>query len=174
MNIYADLLPKNQFDQIFSEVSGNWFPWYYFEKSVTEPKMKYKRKNMAHFAQLDSKDIVINVIVVNNDAIDNLPFPQSEPVGIAFCQELYGANTIWAQTSYNGNFRYNYAGAGHTYIPSAQPNGAFVAPPIFPSWVLNTSTYQWQAPIPYPNDGKNYYWDEATLSWVPADPAPVP
>lgn len=121
---------------------------------------------MAHFAQLDSSNIVLRVDVVNNETIDNLPFPQSEPVGVAFCKSLYGDDTIWVQTSYNANFRYNYAGMGFTYDPTAQPSGAFIPPPIFPSWVLNTNTYQWEAPIPYPNDGKTYYWDESTQSWV--------
>jgi len=121
---------------------------------------------MAHFAQLDEHSIVLQVIVVSNDTINNLPFPESEPVGIAFCQSLFGADTKWAQTSYNANFRYNYAGIGYTFEPVAQPNGAFIAPKPYPSWLLNTNTFQWEAPVPYPNDGKMYYWDEATQSWV--------
>jgi len=121
---------------------------------------------MAHFAQLDEHSIVLQVIVVGNDTINNLPFPESEPVGVAFCKSLFGADTIWAQTSYNANFRYNYAGIGYTFDPVAQPNGAFIAPKPYPSWLLNTNTFQWEAPVPYPNDGKMYYWDEATQSWV--------
>jgi len=118
---------------------------------------------MAHFAQLDNASIVTQVIVVNNATIDNLPFPESEPVGIAFCQSLYGPDTIWAQTSYNASFRYNYAGIGFTFDVTAQ---AFIPPKPYPSWLLNTTVYQWEAPVPYPDDGKMYYWDEATLSWV--------
>ena len=72
---------------------------------------------MAHFAQLDENNNVILVIVVNNDVIQNLEFPDSEPLGIEFCQSLYGANTIWKQTSYNGSFRGMYAGVGCTYDP---------------------------------------------------------
>ena len=121
---------------------------------------------MAHFAQLDEHNIVLQVIVVSNDTIDNLPFPESEPIGVAFCQSLLGADTRWAQTSYNANFRYNYAGIGYTFEPVANPNGAFIPPKPYPSWLLNTNTFQWQAPVPYPNDGKDYYWDEATQSWV--------
>lgn len=121
---------------------------------------------MAHFAQLDEHSIVLQVIVVSNDTINNLPFPESEPVGVAFCKSLFGADTIWAQTSYNANFRYNYAGIGYTFDATPSPNGAFIAPKPYPSWLLNTSTFQWQAPVPYPNDGKMYYWDEATQSWV--------
>ena len=118
---------------------------------------------MANFAQLNEESIVTQVIVVNNATIDNLPFPESEPVGIAFCQSLYGPDTIWAQTSYNASFRYNYAGIGFTFDVTAQ---AFIPPKPYPSWLLNTTIYQWEAPVPYPDDGKMYYWDEATLSWV--------
>ena len=121
---------------------------------------------MAHFAQLDQNNTVLQVIVVNNDSINNLPFPESEPVGVAFCKSLYGDNTTWAQTSYNGTFRYNYAGIGYLFDSNPQPYGAFIAPKPYPSWLLNTGTYQWQAPVPYPTDGNVYYWDEQTLSWV--------
>jgi hypothetical protein len=108
-------------------------------------------------------DIVEDVIVINNDDINNEPFPASEPIGVAFCQSLYGADTQWAQTSYNASFRYNYAGLGYVLDKTA---GAFIAPKPYPSWLLNTDTYQWQAPVPYPNDGKIYDWDEQTQTWV--------
>ena len=123
---------------------------------------------MAYFAQLDSSSLVTQVIAVNDATIDNLPFPESEPVGVAFCQSLYGPDTVWKQTSYNANFRKNYAGIGFTYDPVLD---AFIAPKPYPSWLLNTTTCKWEAPVPYPTDGKKYYWDEATLSWV-AYPAP--
>jgi hypothetical protein len=118
---------------------------------------------MASFAQLNENSIVIDVIVVNNDTIDNLPFPESEPVGVAFCQSLYGSTTVWKQTSYNANFRKNFAGIGYTYDPVLD---AFIPSQPYPSWLLNTTTCQWQAPVPYPNDGKKYVWDETTQSWV--------
>ena len=121
---------------------------------------------MAYFAQLDEHSIVLQVIVVGNDTINNLPFPESEPVGVAFCKSLFGADTIWAQTSYNANFRYNYAGIGYTFDATPTPNGAFIPPKPYPSWLLNTNTFQWEPPVPYPNDGKMYYWDEETQSWV--------
>ena len=125
---------------------------------------------MANFAQLDESYIVTEVVVVNNETIDNLPFPESEPVGVAFCQSLFGLTTIWKQTSYNANFSKNYAGIGFTYDPVLD---AFIAPQPYPSWLLNTATCQWEAPVPYPNDGKRYRWDEATLSWVEV-PTPKP
>lgn len=125
---------------------------------------------MAHFAQLDGSYIVTQVIVVSNETIDNLPFPDSEGIGVAFCQSLFGSATNWKQTSYNANFRKNYAGVGYNYDPVLD---AFIPPKQYPSWLLNTTTCQWEAPVPYPNDGKTYVWDEATLSWVEV-PAPTP
>ena len=118
---------------------------------------------MAHFAKLDDQNIVIDVNVVNNETINNLPFPESEPVGVAFLTDWSGGYSNWKQTSYNASFRKNYAGIGYTYDATLD---AFVAPKPFPSWLLNTSTCQWQAPIPYPTDGKMYSWDEETQSWV--------
>jgi hypothetical protein len=118
---------------------------------------------MAHFAKLDTNNVVTEVIVVNNAVIQNLPFPESESIGVEFCQSLYGANTLWKQTSYNASFRKNYAGFGYSYHADID---AFVAPQPYPSWILNTDTAQWEAPVPYPTDGKMYFWDEPTLSWI--------
>ena len=128
---------------------------------------------MAHFAELDQDNIVLQVIVVGNDSINNLPFPESEPVGIAFCQSLLGPDTRWAQTSYNANFRHNYAGIGYTFDPTPSPNGAFIPPKPYPSWLLDTNTFQWQSPVPYPTDGGIYEWDEETQSWVLVPTEPV-
>lgn len=118
---------------------------------------------MAHFAKLDEHNVVLDVNVVDNNVIDNLPFPESEPVGVQFLTEWSGGYTNWRQTSYNGSFRKNYAGLGYTYSTDLD---AFIPPKPYPSWLLNTNTCQWQPPIPYPNDGKQYIWDEATQSWV--------
>lgn len=115
---------------------------------------------MAHFAQLDDQNTVLQVIVIhNNELMDN--GIESEAKGIAFCQSLFGGN--WVQTSYNGNIRKNYAGTGFTY--DSQRN-AFIPPKPFPSWVLDEATCRWEAPVPYPTDGKWYTWDEATQQWV--------
>lgn len=113
---------------------------------------------MAHFAQLNENNIVLQVIVVSND---DAP---TEAAGIIFCQSLLGADTRWVQTSYNGNFRVRYAGIGCTYNVALD---AFIAPQPYPSWTLNTTTCDWEPPVPYPDDGKPYVWDEETLSWVP-------
>jgi hypothetical protein len=118
---------------------------------------------MAHFAKLDDSNIVLEVNVLDNEVIDNLPFPESEPIGIEFLTEWSGGYTNWLQTSYNNNFRGNYAGIGSTYDPIRD---AFIPPQPYPSWLLNETTCQWEPPVPYPTDGKNYYWDETTLSWV--------
>jgi hypothetical protein len=118
---------------------------------------------MANFAKLDDQNIVIDVNAVANAVIDDLPFPESEPVGIAFLTEWSSGYTNWKQTSYNGNFRKNLAGIGYTYDSTLD---AFIAPKPYQSWLLNTNTCQWQAPVPYPTDGKNYYWNEETQQWV--------
>lgn len=121
---------------------------------------------MAHFAQLDENDTVLQVIVVSNETLGDLPFPESEAPGIAFCKELLGADTMWAQTSYNASFRYNYAGIDFKFDRNAVPNGAFVPPQPYPSWILDVNIYRWEPPVPYPSDGQLYVWDEATQSWV--------
>lgn len=72
---------------------------------------------MAHFAQLDQNNQVVQVIVVHNNELLDDNGQESESKGIAFCQSLYGANTQWRQTSYNGNFRGCFAGIGYHYDP---------------------------------------------------------
>jgi hypothetical protein len=111
---------------------------------------------MAHFAKLNSQNVVEQVIAVhNNDAPD-------EATGIAFLSSIFGEAT-WKQTSYNGRIRKNYAGIGYTY--DAQRD-AFIPPQPFPSWTLVEDTCQWTAPVAMPTDGKMYLWDETTLSWT--------
>lgn len=68
---------------------------------------------MAHFAKIGKSNIVEEVIVVSNDVVGNLPFPESEPLGQEYCTNLLGG--FWIQTSYNNNFRGIYAGPGYTY-----------------------------------------------------------
>lgn len=112
---------------------------------------------MAHFAQLDGNNLVTQVIVVDNADILDGDGNESEAIGVSFCQALLGANTVWKQTSYNGNFRKNYAGIGFTYDAARD---AFICPKPHNSWTLNESTCQWEAPLAYPDDGIAYYWDE--------------
>ena len=118
---------------------------------------------MAHFAQINEDNIVGMVLVVNNDIVNNLPFPESEQLGIDFLRATFKDNARWKQTSYNGNFRKNYAGLGFIYDPVRD---AFIPPKPYPSFVFDENTCQWTPPVPYPNDGNLYIWDEATQSWV--------
>lgn len=71
---------------------------------------------MAHFVKING-NVCGEVIVVNNEVLENKSFPESEPIGIAFCKSLYGSDTEWLQTSYNANFRGRYAGPGSIYDP---------------------------------------------------------
>ena len=107
--------------------------------------------NMAHFAEIDSQNIVQRVIVV----------PDSEEAnGAAWCANLLGGS--WVQTSYNGRIRKNYAGIGFTYDATRD---AFIPPKPYPSWVLNEATCRWDAPVPMPPGGP-WVWDESTESWI--------
>ena len=109
---------------------------------------------MSHFAKVEN-GVVTQVIVAEQDVIDS---------------GLFG--TGWVQTSYNTHggqhpegrpLRKNYAGIGFTYDATRD---AFIPPKLFASWVLNENTCLWDAPIPCPDDGKEYIWDEPTTSWV--------
>ena len=116
---------------------------------------------MAHFAEIDSNNVVLRVIVVSNADTSDANGVEKEYIGKAFCERLFGGN--WVQTSYNANFRKNYAGIGHTYDATRD---AFIAPkPEDGTWVLNEVTCQWERPHAMPKDGKSYIWDEATQSW---------
>jgi len=103
---------------------------------------------MAHFAKLDNNKVVTEILVAEQDFIN------SGAMGDAF---------RWVQTSYNNNFRKNYAGIGFTYDITRD---AFIPPKIFSSWVLNETTCQWEAPVAYPDDGKIYEWYEPTTEWT--------
>lgn len=126
---------------------------------------------MAHFAQLDENNVVTQVIVVANAELIDADGRESEAKGIAFCQSLFGADTRWVQTSYNGNIRKRYAGIGYTFYPDLD---AFVTPrpEQYPSWGLDSQTAEWVPPIPRPTDTV-YIWDEPSVSWV-AVPQPYP
>ena len=84
---------------------------------------------MAHFAQLNG-NTVSQVIVVNNEVIGNAAGLDGEALGIAFCQSLFGADTQWAQTSYNANFRGKYAGVGDTFDGTNFISPEVLTPPV--------------------------------------------
>ena len=126
---------------------------------------------MAHFAKLDQNNIVVTVNVVHNNEllIDGV---ENEQKGINFLNTLFNTSDNWKQTSYNTQggvhklggtpFRKNYAGIGYTYNESKD---AFIPPQPYSSWTLNNDTCQWEAPVAYPDDGKEYQWNEETTSW---------
>jgi hypothetical protein len=120
---------------------------------------------MAHFAKLDGNNVVLAVHVVNNDVI-TVDGAESEQAGIDFLAGLHGHNK-WKQTSYNGNFRKNYAGIGFTYD---EGRDAFIPAQPYSSWTLNETTCQWECPIPYPEDGKRYAWFEPNQQWIEVVP----
>lgn len=117
---------------------------------------------MAHFAQLNENNIVTQVIVVsNNDCM--LDGVENETIGVLFCKSLFGQNTVWKQTSYNGKIRKNYAGIGFTYNSELD---AFIPPKPFNSWLFDEVTCTWVPPVPKPDTENVYFWDESTISWV--------
>lgn len=124
---------------------------------------------MAHFAEIDQFGKVKRVIVVSNEDTSDASGVEKEHIGAAFCERLFGGT--WKQTSYNANFRKNYAGIGYSFDAGRD---AFIPPQPYPSWVINENTCQWQAPVAMPEDAntgeppKRYQWNEATTSWVEA------
>ena len=117
---------------------------------------------MAHFAKLGTGNIVEQVIVVNNEELLDENGIEQEQKGIDFCKLLFGEDTNWVQTSYNSSFRKNYAGIGFSYD---QTKDVFIQPKPYDSWILNETTCNWETPIPMPQDGNFYEWNEETLSW---------
>jgi hypothetical protein len=121
---------------------------------------------MAHYAELDSNNVVKQVIVVSNADTSTAQGEEKESIGIAFCERLIGGT--WVKTSYNATIRKNYAGIGYTYDKNRD---AFIPPKPFNSWVLNESTCLWDAPVAYPTDvgtqdaPKMYTWNEETIGW---------
>ena len=131
---------------------------------------------MAHFAELNENNEVLRVIVVDDNDTSNSDGEEVEQIGISFLKGLFGNDTNWKQTSYNGNFRVRYAGIGYSYDETLN---AFVPPKPYNSWILNSTTADWEAPITQPEltqeqdeSGYYYYWDETsyqqdnTTGWI--------
>ena len=122
---------------------------------------------MAHFAKLGLENKVLAIHRVHNN------IATTEQAGIDFLNNIHKTNDTWKQTSYNTHggihqlgetpFRKNYAGIGHTYD---ETRDAFIAPKPYSSWTLNEDTCQWEAPVAYPDDSKDYSWNEETISWI--------
>jgi hypothetical protein len=125
-------------------------------------QLRFKGKKMAHYAQLDANNVVIQVIAgIDENTKDGELYYQME------------TGKKWKRTSYNTHggvhtldgtpFRKNYAGIGYTYDFERD---AFIPPKPFNSWVLNENTCLWESPIEYPNDDKRYIWSDETNNWV--------
>jgi hypothetical protein len=135
---------------------------------------------MGYFAKIDENNFVIGVHSVANQVftINNI---EKEKIAADFLNNLHNVNYVWKQTSYNTHggihyqadnntpsqdqskaFRKNYAGIGYYYDSIRD---AFIPPKPFPSWTLNEQSCLWQSPIPYPNDGKIYQWNEEIGNW---------
>ena len=116
---------------------------------------------MAHFAEIDSNNIVTRVLVVSDEDAVN---------GQDFLANQLGLGGTWIQTSYNTiggvhtnggtPLNKNYAGIGYSWDGTG-----FAAPQPFASWTLDKETYLWTAPTPMPTDGKAYSWNEDSKSW---------
>ena len=115
---------------------------------------------MAHFAELDENNTVLQVIVVNNNELLGADGNEYEEKGVQFCETLFG-HANWKQTSYNHNTRKQFAGTGYTYDAD---NDVFVAPQPYTSWSLDDN-FDWQPPTPMPEDDNLYNWNEETQNW---------
>ena len=142
---------------------------------------------MAHFAKLDANNVVTQVIVVADQDTADSSGVESEAIGVAFCQRLFGVETNWKQTSYNAKngigFRGNYAGIGGTFMTGVRTIGVastdvFMGTQPYPSWSVGIETAKWYAPTP-PGDapalsdserdaGKYYVWNESNYNSNPA------
>jgi len=124
---------------------------------------------MAHFAELDNSNIVKRVIVAGNDistAAGPLGTNDMHVDGETWCVNFFkGGN--WKQTSYNHNFRKQYAGKGYTFDSA---KNKFISPQPYDSWALDGND-DWQAPVTYPTDttDKMISWDEAGQKWTATD-----
>lgn len=118
---------------------------------------------MAHFAEVDENNIVVRVLVVDDMHEEN---------GAEYLSNVCGLGGRWIKTSYNTikgehklggtPLRKNFAGIGYVYNEELD---AFIPPRVFPSYLFDEETCNWVPPIPLPNDGKVYAWNETTLSW---------
>jgi len=117
---------------------------------------------MAHFAEIGLNNVVGRVIVVHNNELLDENGVEVEQKGIDFCQSLFGEDTVWKQTSYNGNLRKNFAGKGFQYD---EDRDAFIAPQPFSKWTLNEETCRWEPPVAYPDDDLEYVWNDNKGEW---------
>ena len=145
---------------------------------------------MAHFAKLDSNNLVTQVIVIDNDDVKDDSGTEVESRGVVVCERLLGSGT-WKQTSYNRNMRGNFAGIGMTYMTNVATLGVgstdiFIEQQPYPSWSVGVGTAEWYPPTnpglspalttAEQNARKTYVWNESnyqsnpSTAWVLTDP----
>lgn len=116
---------------------------------------------MAHFAEIDSNNIVLRVIVVDDENCLDENGLESEQHGAVFCSQNFGGT--WKQCSYNSNFRKNFPSVGFQYRTDLD---AFIEPQPFSKWILNEETAQWEPPIANPStDDEQYWWNDNVGQW---------
>ena len=125
---------------------------------------------MAHFAKINEQNIVVHVVTLADKDTQDSNGDEIESIGARYLSDGFGGN--WKRTSYNtlggihktgkNPFRKNYAGIGFSYDENRD---AFIPPKPFESWKLNEETCRWEAPVPYPTDGKYHFWIEDKKEW---------
>jgi len=126
---------------------------------------------MAHYALINKDNIVVNVITGVDENITQTDLDGTQVGGSTEAWEQFYASLPWFEgltckrTSYNGNIRGNYAGAGFIYDPQFD---VFIAPQPYPSWKLNYTTFEWVAPVARPDevDGFIWKWSEINKEWI--------
>jgi hypothetical protein len=122
---------------------------------------------MAHYTFLDENNIVTEVIVGKDEGEDDTDWEVHYGAFRGQPCKRTSYNTYGGVHSGGGTpYRMNYAGIGYTYDATRD---AFIPPQLFPSWVLDEATCQWQAPVAMPADGGPYVWDEDSLAWIAVD-----
>ena len=116
---------------------------------------------MARFAKIGLNNKVITIVNINDDLLLDADGNKHENLGIEFLTNPYGWS-IWKETFKDHSQRKNYAQIGGTYD---EDRDAFINKKPYPSWLLNETTCQWEAPVEKPNDDNWYIWNEETTSW---------
>lgn len=118
---------------------------------------------MAHFAQIDSNNIVVNVLSVPDE---------QQHRGQEYLSDNLGLGGTWIQTSYNSNVRKRFAGIGYIYN---QELDIFLPPKPYQSWIINSEKGEWESPVerPIENEGQALIWNEENLTWT-AEDLPTP
>ena len=120
---------------------------------------------MAHYAFINQNNIVIEVITGVDEEIIQTDLDGTQVGGSSEAWEtFYGniRNQICKRTSYNGNYRKNFAGIGFSYDSERD---AFIPPKVYSKWILNEDTCNWEPPVEYPSDGKIYIWNDNKGEW---------